>query len=72
MIEQKEGKISVNIQREEFTKAITAIAESNLMLAKALNAPPIININNCTITADLGISIASFDKSRIVEETTGD
>lgn len=71
MIKKDEsGKISVRIQRADFTRAIRAIAESNLFLAKALiEGQPSVNIINTTITdSETGIYVGSF--SEIMEETS--
>lgn len=68
-IEKKNGKINVLIQRQTFTEAIKMIAESNLLLAKALTCPPQINIHDCTISGtDIGITVGSFDDSQKFEK----
>ena len=69
-----DGKITVAIQRQDFARAITAIAESNLWLAKALvQGHPHISVSNCNIVNSAGapaISIESFDDSMVKEEKT--
>lgn len=60
---KKQGKITVNIQREERLEAINMLSMAIFEVAKALNTPINVQINDCTIQgAGVGVCIRSTDE----------
>ena len=65
MIEKKDGKINVLIDRADFIGAVKLVAESNLELAKALRNQVKIVLKDLTINAaETGIYVGSMDLSQ--------
>lgn len=50
----KGGSIAVTLTEPKRMEAILALAQANLAVANALQAPPYVCISNCTITSCKG------------------
>jgi len=63
VIEKKEGKVTVNIQREDVLASVNILASAVEALAKVLTQTPQVMITNCRISnVDTGIEVQGINK----------
>ncbi len=70
-IQEKEGKITVYIQREDVLATVSTLARTVESLAKVLTQTPKVLLSQCVVnsTGDgIGISVQGVDKSVMREE----
>ena len=60
---KKQGKITINIQREERLEAINTLSMAIFEVAKALTTPINVQINDCAIHgSEVGVCIRGTDE----------